>query len=349
MRHQNSFDLLRIILALCVIITHAYTLSGQPESNDPLFIFTNGYLSSSYAAVAGFFSVSGFLVMQSLQRSQHISDFFLKRIVRIFPGLLVLLFLTVALGWIVYPYGISQYLHNPSVYSYFSRNLLLLNQQLGIDGMFQHLPYQNVINGSLWTLPYEIVCYLILSLFFFIPARLHRHCTLFICLLCVTGYILSFSFPRLAGIPFFSLRSGNTIYYMAHFFCGAFLGTISRFVYAKRGVIALAFLVLMVLSFGDRSYFVSFQALILPPIFIALGCMNQPKWVSRILRKTGDMSYGIYIYGFVVEQVLVYFFHLGPRKLILAASIISILIGCASWKLVESRALQLVRKKPVVV
>src|SRR6476646_3313529 len=92
--HQNNFDFLRLIFALSVIITHSYPLSGLPEI-DPLHRLTAGQLSFSYVGVRGFFVISGFLIYESLMRSKGLDDYFIKRILRIYPGLLVVLALTV--------------------------------------------------------------------------------------------------------------------------------------------------------------------------------------------------------------------------------------------------------------
>ena len=87
MRHTNNFDFLRLLFAVWVIITHSYPLTGQPEQ-DLLWKITNGQTAFSYISVRGFFAISGYLIIQSLLRSNNLMDYYWKRILRIFPACL---------------------------------------------------------------------------------------------------------------------------------------------------------------------------------------------------------------------------------------------------------------------
>ena len=95
-RTSNNFNLLRLLAAFGVIITHSYTLLGFAEK-DLLTKMTNGLLSFSRLGVYVFFVISGFLVANSLWNSKNTASFFWKRFLRIFPALFVVLFLKAAL------------------------------------------------------------------------------------------------------------------------------------------------------------------------------------------------------------------------------------------------------------
>ena len=107
---KNNFDFLRLIFASFVIITHSYPLSGIKEC-DFICQLTFGQVSFSYVGVKGFFVISGYLIFQSLQRSENIFDYFWKRLLRLFPALIVVLFLTVILTLFVY-YGVTTFFFN---------------------------------------------------------------------------------------------------------------------------------------------------------------------------------------------------------------------------------------------
>lgn len=98
---KNNFDFLRLIFASFVIITHSYPLSGVKEC-DWLCQLSNGQISFSYIGLKGFFVISGYLIFQSLQRSDNIIDYFWKRVLRLFPALFIVLLLTIILTPFVY-------------------------------------------------------------------------------------------------------------------------------------------------------------------------------------------------------------------------------------------------------
>ena len=96
-REANNFDLIRIIFAWFVIVSHSYVLNGVGES-DPLGQLTSNYLILSFIGVKGFFVISGYLILQSLTRSKNVIDYLVKRILRIFPGLIVVLIISLLIG-----------------------------------------------------------------------------------------------------------------------------------------------------------------------------------------------------------------------------------------------------------
>jgi peptidoglycan/LPS O-acetylase OafA/YrhL len=145
------------------VITHSYTLSGVDE-NDLLVEITNRQTSLSYIGVRGFFIISGYLIFQSIERSSSLLSYYWKRVLRLFPGLLVVLGLTIILGIFVYDNNLKSYLSNKTMWSYLPNNLFLFNLQFGISGVFEG----GAINGSLWTLRYEFSFYILLSLFYFL-------------------------------------------------------------------------------------------------------------------------------------------------------------------------------------
>jgi peptidoglycan/LPS O-acetylase OafA/YrhL len=164
---DNNFDLLRVVFALFVIITHSFTLSGADKSIDILYAFTNGQIYLSEIGYQGFFIISGFLIFKSLKNATSLFVFFSKRIVRLFPGLIVMLILTLLIVLFINTNSFDILLHK-DYWFYFINNVLLFRTQYMIEGVFDSVPYKGFVNGSLWTLAYEFLFYIILSFFFFI-------------------------------------------------------------------------------------------------------------------------------------------------------------------------------------
>lgn len=102
-----------------------------------------------------------------MQRSSCIGSYYWKRFLRLFPGLIVVLTLTVILGFFVYDGTFLSYLSNRSMPLYFPNNLSLYNLQFGIAGVLKRA----AINGSLWTIRYEFSFYLLISVLFILRDR----------------------------------------------------------------------------------------------------------------------------------------------------------------------------------
>ena len=165
MNKNNNFDFLRFLFALLVVISHSYPLSGSNESSQWIYQVTNGQIVLAQIGLSGFFIISGYFIFQSLKRSNSIIDYFKKRFLRLFPALIVVLFLTMVLAPFVYN-SETPFFQNAEIYTYFPNNLSLYHLQPSIKGIFDTNSY-HAINGSLWTIRYEFSLYIALSLLFF--------------------------------------------------------------------------------------------------------------------------------------------------------------------------------------
>ncbi|ESU20799.1 hypothetical protein FCR2A7T_11130 [Flavobacterium cauense R2A-7] len=343
MLHNNNFDFLRLIFALFVIVSHSYPLSGI-ENCDALCELTNGQMHFSYIGIKGFFIISGYLIFQSLNRSKGIVDYYWKRVLRLFPALLVVLLLTILLAPLVYENSTVSYFSNETVWSYFYNNLSLYRMQYAIDGVFEKNPYGPAINGSLWSICYEFTMYIILSGLF-----LFRNNKTIVKVLVVTLFL---SFLMLT--VFFEDKLHRNLFYMdvslfvnlGLFFLGGVI--LSVFEYEKNKnstLINTISLLIVIISIVTEKYFSVIQFIFIPLLIIGLG-IKSTKYINSVSSSVGDLSYGIYIYGFPVQQTLMYFFKLDYINLMLYASIISVVFAYFSWHLVEKKALKFKKIKP---
>ena len=149
----NAFDLLRHFAALLVLFSHQFALHGLAE---PAYPFWDTY---GFVAVAIFFSISGYFMPVSFERSGNFIEFSKRRLRRLLPAMVVCAFLmTYCLG-VVYTSG-SKWDYITSKFAWVT--FLQYSAFLGpaIPGIFANYIYPNAINGSLWTLPIECVCYI---------------------------------------------------------------------------------------------------------------------------------------------------------------------------------------------
>lgn len=343
MLHNNNFDFLRLIFALFVIVTHSYPLTGI-ENCDAICQITSGQMHFSYIGIKGFFIISGYLIFQSLDRSKGIADYYWKRILRLFPALIVVLLLTILFAPLVYENREVSYWNNDTVWSYFYNNLSLYRMQYAIDGVFKDNPYGPAINGSLWSICYEFSMYVMLSgLFLF---RNHDKVVKVLVVMLFTLFLIL--------VVFFEEKLQRNIFYMdvslflnlgLFFFAGVIL---SVFKYEKNKnstLINLIALGIVVLSVVTQKYFTVIQFIFIPLLIIGVG-IKSTKYINSIASNIGDLSYGIYIYAFPVQQTLMHFFKLDHISLTLYTSIISVVLAYFSWHLVEKNALKLKKIKP---
>ncbi|PJE33890.1 acyltransferase, partial [Pseudooceanicola lipolyticus] len=154
---ENNFNLIRMCAASGVLVSHAWPISRGPGAVEPLQAQLHG-LTLGTVCVYIFFAISGFFITKSFERSASIARFLLARALRLFPALVVVLGLTVLAGLWLTRAPAATYL--AAVPEYLIRNLTLFRLQYALPGVFEANPYGPAINGSLWTLNYEVLCYL---------------------------------------------------------------------------------------------------------------------------------------------------------------------------------------------
>jgi len=352
--HRNAFGLLRLIFAALVLVDHTYPLGGFGV--DPLWRLTNGQASSGTIGVVGFFVISGYLIAKS-GMATDVVQFLWRRVLRIYPGywlvLLVGAFIVGPLVWTVGGRAFVDYFHlggNGPV-AYLTRNWTLQIGTFGIYDIFQTTtPYgrlsdSSALNGSLWTLAYEFGCYLLIALFvvFGVLVRARVVIPLAAALMAVVQLLKWFDpdgllrlWPHLADPQLIALAF-------------AFLVGASFAVYGQRipsddrlGVFSL--LVVLVTLREGGFLIVGVVAGAYAIFWIAA---RAPELLKRVGQKN-DYSYGVYVYGFLVQQTVAFFggYRLGFFPFLLIAAVIT--AGCAwvSWHLVEKRAMKLKDRGP---
>lgn len=333
--YKNNFDFLRHVFALCVVVAHCFPISGV-GSCDWLCQLSNNQFDFSQLGVKGFFIISGYLIFQSLERSNSLFDYYWKRILRLFPGLLVVLVLTICLLPFVYNGSFLDYIANRSTLTYIPNNLVLYRTQYTIPGVFESNPYKSIINGSLWTIPYEFTLYILLSCLFYLKQS--KKLTKIILLLTTIFLLVTnlFFADKLIGRNFI-LMSSHLVDLGFYFVAGSVLSVI-KFNEFKYINVLLSIACVLIVGSLYVGFFEQIKYFILPIIVIGIGIKHTPL-LSFLTEKTGDLSYGIYIYGFLIQQILMYYFHLNLWTLLICSLIIVPLFALFSWHIIEKKAL----------
>lgn len=336
--HINNFDWLRLLAAVTVIYGHAFPLTNTSS----LLILDN---SIQATAVKIFFVISGYLICLSWLSDPCIYRYLAKRFLRIIPGLAVVVTLAAVLvGPIFTTLSLHEYFSNQDFFNYFKN--IALYPIYNLPGVFQNLPYKIAVNGSLWSLPVEFSMYLILPIILIISYTLKTRWLLpfFAALLCAASLICLrsplYSLPRII-IYGSSLRSALDV--CPYFLIGATYSyfRLENFLSIEISLAAVCTLALL----QPTSIWVSEFALycILPYAILSFAVSGDQ--LFSMVGKYGDFSYGLYLYGFLIEQIFNQIFHgtLSPVANALFALPIAFICSVFSWFLIEKPALKFKR------
>ncbi len=328
----NNFDALRLFAAFLVIYGHGCDLTGGADPG--LWGVPLARLGLDI-----FFSVSGFLVTTSWEREPHLPTFLAKRALRIFPGLTACVFVTAfLLGPAVSALPPGEYFPSSGTYAYLANIALYAEQRL--PGVFTSLRGHGAVNGSLWSLFPEWLCYLTVPLFALLKPRPRAWALLLVALACGGVGVLMFLAPPDRAIVFYGASLQYVLVQMPLFLIGGLLGLVpSRLGLLGRSDLCLLFLAM---NFGISTWFgwwsLPIEWLTLPYMAISFGLLSLPG-LNRIGR-FGDVSYGLYLYAFPVQQLLLHLWS-SIEAPILACTVLTLLPALLSWHLVEKRALRL--------
>jgi peptidoglycan/LPS O-acetylase OafA/YrhL len=318
-----------------VVVTHSYPLAGV-MTGDFLNKITNSQAEFSYLGLSGFFVISGYLCSQSLERSNTLGEYYWKRALRIYPGLFVVLLFTVILGVFVFESSAYNYVLNKSMWTYLPANITIIKQQLSIDGIFTHNPYNPTINGSLWSLEYELVFYIWLSALLIVGRKGKIIIVTIAVLALITSYIF---FMDVVGAHKYMFLNGKLMLEFGPYFFGGVLFSFLKMDQVPKRALLITVLASLLLCAFYLNYFTPAKFFLLPPLVLLIGTASA-KPITRIMEKMGDLSYGIYIYAFPIQQALIHFFRFNPLQLMITSLPLAILAGYASWHWVEKKCLR---------
>lgn len=318
MSHNNNFNLLRLIFAVAVVYAHSFALLGL----DVPHFFGRGI---GNIAVHGFFVISGYLITDSFMRNPSVLVFSWNRALRIAPGLVIAILFS---GYVA-----------------------------KLCGGYEANPVKNIVNGPLWTLTWEVVCYIGVAL------------------LGVMGVLNRAAMPTFFAVSWIVYLSnlGNLSSFYAVIVPMLMMFVSGIFLQVAKGSIALkkaVFPALLVLVFCFNSSLAEAVVGFVKDDFVFLwGASLTTEEVVRVaylaafpivvvyvcielkyfLSAREDISYGVYVYGWPIAQAIVYFcivngFSLTPAWLFVIGMLATAPIAWASWRFIERPALNLKRR-----
>lgn len=327
-RGANSYDFVRFCAASAVLFSHHFDLSGLSEPRVPGFREDFGEV-----AVEVFFCLSGFLICRSLQKDRSWRRFVAARVLRIFPNLAFVLVVTSVATLLWY----RNYTNLAAHVGYVIDNLLMFAKgaTFEIPGVFSDRLQQDV-NNPLWTLPYELWLYVLLGLTFVLGTRGSAAGVLVVALLLTGAWSANEAIdaPDIGPFEAFELfRLGS------YFLSGAVLALAWPWIGRHPVALGAAGLVACVAARNLLPIEMPLNSLALAAAVVGLGSSSVMAWFSR----GGDASYGMYVFAWPVQQLVLLV--VAPFWISLViAWLATAAIGYATWHAFEKRLMTYPRR-----
>jgi peptidoglycan/LPS O-acetylase OafA/YrhL len=328
---SNALNAFRLAMAMGVILWHAFPLTGRhlPFAAQQLL---------SQAWVDGFFAISGFLITASWLGNPRLRDYSLARCLRILPGLWVCLAVT---AFVIAPVGVAiqggsaaRLLLSSAPVKYAVKNSAVAYVQFDIGGTPRGIPFPGMWNGSLWTLQYEVLCYIavaglglvgLLSRRWLIPAAM----ALALLWMALASYTIDIDGVATVG--------QNAARFAVMFVAGALLYHFRAVIPARWSLVAVSVAVVLVASLLP-----DYRLIAAVPLAYAIIVSGALIHNERFRLRT-DLSYGVYIYGCPIQQLLVIcgLGTLNPIVFGIIGAVATLPFAALSWFLVEKPAMVL--------
>ena len=328
---NNALNMWRLMLATSVILCHSWPLTGRRVLYAPVAQLLD------QVGVDGFFTLSGFLITASWLRNPRLREYFVARGLRIFPGLWVCL---IVVAFVIAPVGVAiqggsaaKLLLSRAPIEYILNNSVLNVFHAGIDGTPRGVPWPGVWNGSIWTLIFELLCYIAVAVAGVVGLLSHRW-------VIPAAFALAVLWAALVSYPILVVETIPQMVarFAVVFLAGALLHQFRDVIPARWSLVAVSVVIVVAAGLLSLNYRVV-AAVPLAYAIVVSGSLIH----NKRLRLRNDLSYGVYIYAWPVEQLLVIcgLGFMNPFVFTLIAAIATLPLAALSWFVVEKRAMSL--------
>lgn len=327
---------MRISLAVAIVIYHTVPTSDG-EYWDMRY-WTGPFNGLISTMLPMFFALSGFLVAGSLERTPKLSQFLTLRAIRLVPALAIeILLCALILGPLVTTYPLQQYFTDPEFWAYF-RNVIG-DVHFELPGVFEYLPFTDVVNASLWTVPLELKAYGLLSILMILGLTKRRWLLLAVLMtICILVPVHRFATDDVGSYG--PMRAWPLI---TCFFCGMLVYSFrDKLVYNIWLGAAAAIAAVVCFHFYQSQFWGA------PLIAYATTVFGLIKMPRIPVISSGDYSYGLYLFAFPIQQTFAHYFPDAREWYWNAAFALTLGLAYAalSWHFIENPVLK--RKKAIL-
>lgn len=329
--NHNNFDFIRFLAAVLVIESHATQLTGIGVSYTKLFTHS---VSLGNLCVDVFFMVSGYLILSSYLRLSNLKQYLISRILRIYPALIVAVLIT---ALIIVPFftstSLTNYYSDPTTWRYLLNAIMPFHEMIdGINGFNTGTNniYASMVNGALWTIGWEVKCYLLIIILAMSKLLRYKFIILAISMSLIIKYNFDGDVDACRFYGFFMLGMG---FYLFR----------EQIIFNHKLTLAISIISLITASYFNTCFLIVW-AISGGYLLFSFAFNNNIKLNN--FGKFGDFSYGIYLYGFVIQQILIVLNHGKMDNVVnfIIAFPIAILCGVLSYKFIEKPCMNLKRK-----
>jgi peptidoglycan/LPS O-acetylase OafA/YrhL len=336
---RNNFDTIRLSMAVLVVWSHSFALYYGSEESEPLSILMRGTYNSGNLAVLVFFVISGFLICHSYLHKKSFLHFLNRRVRRIYPGYITA---TLIGAFIVVPLFSSRMLKDFSIGE--------ISKAVGLNLLLQnYVPPSDVfgrgvVNGSLWSIPYEFWCYIGLAMLGLTTLLSRRAISLTTILITTAVRFWLDLTGRKPGGGFVGLIIGWPYLWfivLPCFMCGV-VAYLYRDALPRSRWLLIAGLVLLVVVANlpiDPLYRKLLTDMLFPPVvaYATFYIAFSENIKLHDAARWGDFSYGTYLYAFPIQLILLASFGkaiIFPVYVALSIGL-ALMAGAISWHVIE--------------
>ncbi|HEY0228851.1 MAG TPA: acyltransferase [Mycobacterium sp.] len=330
---RNALNAWRLALATGVIVWHSFLTTGHHVPFAPV----RQLLSEVF--VDGFFAVSGFLITASWFNNPRLRDYFVARALRILPGVWVCLIVT---AFVVAPIGISlqggsglNLVRSGAPFAYVLNNIPTVGGiQFDIGGTPTGIPYPGYWNSSIWTLIWEVFCYIAIAVLGVVGLLRRRW-------LIPAALVVALSLAALGTLPaepsFTQMLAYAATRFAVMFLAGVLVYQVRNVIPARWSLVAVSAGIVLA-----SSLLPDYRLVAAVPLAYALLVSGALIHSARLRLRT-DLSYGVYIYAFPIQQLLVIagLASMNPMVFAAVAAFATLPVAALSWFLVEKPAMSL--------
>jgi peptidoglycan/LPS O-acetylase OafA/YrhL len=289
--HFPGFDGLRLVAAIAVMFSHAFLVATGSEESEPLVRLLGPDNILGLYGVYTFFIISGFLLARSLASRPSAITYAVNRTLRILPGFVLCTAIVASLiGPLFSSLSVAEYFLSRETRTFVTLSLNSLGD-VGLPGLFAYDggKLALTVNGSLWSLKYEALSYLLL-LTLWTVMRSGRFLTAVIAAFALLTWVSPAVAHATAGVA-----------YTLPFFAA---GVVMHWIDDRYGTNALAagaacVVLVLAAAAGLQKYAFAIAGAYLIVFFGARRNVG-----STIANTIGDCSYGLYLYGWPAEQIV---------------------------------------------
>jgi peptidoglycan/LPS O-acetylase OafA/YrhL len=344
-RKRNNFDLVRLVAAYSVVYAHSIIVQ-KPDGHTDFVTEWLGFDYSGSLGVFAFFLLSGLLVTASYDRQRSPARYLILRATRIWPAVAVAsLFAIFVMGPLLTNLPLRQYFASSATWANLdSFSTVTLGRRILLPGVFSDNPVPDAMFAPLWTLPVEVRYYVVVLVAGMLGLLKSPRGMLVAVLI---GLIPLLVRPYFA--PHFHLawrhlaplaQGGYGFHPELVFLTGMLLYALREHVDIN-GWTAVALWAVYLCMRGTPFA----QALFYPAFAYGVLWIGTTSLLHRFAPRN-DYSFGIYIYGFPVQQTVAHFWPaLGHLSALVIATPFVIALAWLSWHGVEKPALNWTRKR----